>query len=108
MTEAHRTEDGRLGGGDVGCALHEVTNCDMCSPKKPTIEYLQDLLREARQWVLGCYPTHQQEAEDREFMIQRIDAAAPPPPDPVFVACEKESSCCLSKNHRGPCNDIPF
>jgi len=34
MSEA-RTSDERLGGGDVGCERHDVTNCDMCSPKEP-------------------------------------------------------------------------
>lgn len=72
------------------------------------IESLQSLLREARSWVLGCYPTHQQEAEDREGMIQQIDAAAPPPPEPVWVDCEKDASCALGKGHKGRCDEIPF
>lgn len=77
--------------------------------KQPvTVEELQALLREARGWVLGCYPSHQVEAEDRENLIQRIDAAAPPPPDYVFVECDRDPTCCLEKDHRGDCNDIPF
>lgn len=73
-----------------------------------TVESLQELLREARNYVLGFYPADHEQELAREDMLQRIDLAAPPPPPPEFVVCDKDPLCCNAKGHEGECDDLPF
>lgn len=84
------------------------------SSLKAKHERALELLRLARQYMLGSYPESQHEAEAREALIQEIEKAAPPPPPPAPPPedCGKEFSpgrfCGSTKGHRGDCDDLPF
>lgn len=74
----------------------------------PDLHAAQSLLRECRSWILGVYPQTHQEDLDREAMIQRIDAVAPPLPESPFVPCVKNKYCAMASGHSGDCDDLPF
>lgn len=81
---------------------------------KPATDELKLLLREAREHVFNSQPGSYDEAEAKDDLLARIDAAAPAPspPDPVsapLVFCEKIPGCTLVSGHDGDCDDdLPF
>lgn len=91
----------------------EVTSSQGDQIKEPpTLESLQALLRAARYYVWLHQPTSSEDEETKEGLLERIDAAAPPPSYPEFEACNKEFApgqfCVSRKGHDGDCDDLPF
>jgi hypothetical protein len=73
------------------------------------IESLQGLLREARHYVFEAEVPYQHLHEDQQDLLERIDAAAPPPTPPApREGCDKNPYCANDKGHEGDCDDIPF
>jgi hypothetical protein len=78
-----------------------------------TVESLQELLREARQYVFNAEAPYQHLYDDQQNLLERIDVAAPAPAPPAQPeVCGKpvtcESWCINDKGHEGECDDIPF
>lgn len=79
------------------------------SAEPVTVECLQSLLREARHYVYDADVPYPHLYDDQQSLLERIDAAAPPPRPPApKELCDKDPHCIYDKGHEGDCDDMPF